>query len=895
MAEGYAAARAITSPFRLPPSLAAPKAQPPPSTIPTDRLATQADHWADGRGVSPALPPPNGYTLQPKPASSSLTTLATQTLINQASHVAAQQQPQQPPPPPPPPPQQQMPPQHPASMHGYGPPPIHARQGGGMPQQQAQPYYYTPAPASGPYHAHQPPLPPMAIPPPPPFAQEVTPTPYFALPKDVHMSQQYAPPASTGYDAQQPNLVPQHPLTAPPPPPHMPIQQSMQMPAYHQLNGTIPPPPHPSASASAPSYSRNSGSGFVQRQVRTTSMVPPNSAIDQSIPRIEQLGLSNPGPPPRAPSVRPDYYLSDQDGPPNKLSVMHPDQRTLANLREAAYSGPNDMYKKIAWAKQVLKFVERQQSISRNSSRITDQTLVRWTDEALNLILSSAASSTPVPLALYFRGDLSSTGSFPSYRSKDSSAAFRDFEAASNGGLVKAWFRIGRAYEDFGDVRRAVNAYERGVEKGDCGSTYRLAMAYLLGQIGVMADAGKALALLRRAADAADVDTPQPPYILGLLLNGEFETAGAKLPQGVVPLNVEEAKWRIERAAYLAFGPAQYKMGYAYEYATLGCLFDPFLSVQYYALASQNGEVEADMALSKWYLCGFEGSFEKNEALAVTFAEKAAHRGLPSAEFALGYFSEVGISGPINLELAKRWYQRAAGRGNEDAQQRLEALQGSEENVLSRVDHESQLDQKLVRKRTQAQARSDEQKSRLAQTYARASAGSVQGGRGYGGTASAPPSQQAAYQSPRLSQSNGSSDTSVNTTPQMPSSPGTGSIRGRTRSDTLKQVEAAAAQAAGWGPRPMPNRNNTEASSSLQTSPAMGRLLQDGSANPNAGSGGANGLRRPSSTLPPSNSSTGGAPQRQEIATHMALNKPTTFAEMGIATTKAKKDECTIM
>lgn len=35
--------------------------------------------------------------------------------------------------------------------------------------------------------------------------------------------------------------------------------------------------------------------------------------------------------------------------------------------------------------------------------------------------------------------------------------------------------------------------------------------------------------------------------------------------------------------------------GFAYEYATLGCLFDPLLSVQYYALASQNGEVEADM------------------------------------------------------------------------------------------------------------------------------------------------------------------------------------------------------------------------------------------------------------------------------------------------------------
>lgn len=77
-----------------------------------------------------------------------------------------------------------------------------------------------------------------------------------------------------------------------------------------------------------------------------------------------------------------------------------------------------------------------------------------------------------------------------------------------------------------------------------------------------------------------------------------------------------------------------------------------------YALASQSGEVEADMALSKWYLCGSEGNFEKNEALAVTFAEKAASRSLPSAEFALGYYREVGINGQKDIEQAKRWYAR---------------------------------------------------------------------------------------------------------------------------------------------------------------------------------------------------------------------------------------------
>lgn len=43
-------------------------------------------------------------------------------------------------------------------------------------------------------------------------------------------------------------------------------------------------------------------------------------------------------------------------------------------------------------------------------------------------------------------------------------------------------------------------------------------------------------------------------------------------------------------------------MGWAYEHAQLGYLFDPFMSVQYYSLASQQGDAEADMALSKWFV-----------------------------------------------------------------------------------------------------------------------------------------------------------------------------------------------------------------------------------------------------------------------------------------------------
>ena len=66
------------------------------------------------------------------------------------------------------------------------------------------------------------------------------------------------------------------------------------------------------------------------------------------------------------------------------------------------------------------------------------------------------------------------------------------------------------------------------------------------------------------------------------------------------------------------------------------------------------------MALSKWFLCGAEGCFSANEDLAFTFADKAARKGLATAEFALGYYLELGIGCRKDIEAAKKWYSKAS-------------------------------------------------------------------------------------------------------------------------------------------------------------------------------------------------------------------------------------------
>jgi TPR repeat protein len=175
-------------------------------------------------------------------------------------------------------------------------------------------------------------------------------------------------------------------------------------------------------------------------------------------------------------------------------------------------------------------------------------------------------------------------------------------------------------------------------------------MAHLLGQLRLAPNPTIALPLLRTASDISTIDFPQPAYLYGMLLSNELSLPQPIPPDLILPSSSSsspsytaqqsQALEAISRAAYLCHAPAQYQLGFIYEHASLNCSYDPLMSVQWYSLASQGGEVEADMALSKWFLCGAEGHFGKNEKLARTFAEKSARKGHLNGCFAMGYYYE---------------------------------------------------------------------------------------------------------------------------------------------------------------------------------------------------------------------------------------------------------------
>lgn len=374
--------------------------------------------------------------------------------------------------------------------------------------------------------------------------------------------------------------------------------------------------------------------------------------------------------------------------PPNVPPSDEEFEATLENARTLVLNS-NDPEMQLAWASDALVYVgvcadneERIVAAKPHAARPSTPRIEHQLKmDAMNIVTFLADQHHPK--AEFLRGMWLEWGRCG--QREDKKEAFRCYSRAADRGYARAEYRIGMLYESYNDPIKALRHYHRGVDAGDAASCYRLGMMTLRGQHGQPQDFAKGIDLIKRSALAADENAAQGAYVYGSLLAKQLPQI--EVPENFLPPDERQARINIEKAAYLKFAKAQLKMGSAYELGSLGCDFNPALSVHYNALAAKQGEAEAEMALSKWFLVGSEGLFPKNEELAYTYAERAAQSGLATAEFALGYFSEIGMYVPVDLEKAMDWYQKASKHGNEDARGRVEGL--SRKQVLNRKDHEN--------------------------------------------------------------------------------------------------------------------------------------------------------------------------------------------------------------
>ncbi|EGC42863.1 chitin synthase activator [Histoplasma capsulatum var. duboisii H88] len=424
-----------------------------------------------------------------------------------------------------------------------------------------------------------------------------------------------------------------------------------------------------------------------QQYPNRTSSVPNQGYPQDDRSYSDAYGQEAYGQPLQSLSERPNFspFPVLRNPPPN---VPPTDDQREANLESGriAVLNSSDPEMQLAWAQDALSYVE---VAMQNEIRMaafqpprpqTPQIERQLKTDAINVVSFLAEQSHP--RALFIKAMWLEFGKF-GFR-VDKKEAFLCYSQASEKGYARAEYRMGMQFENSGEPLKAIKHYERGVSLGDSASNYRLGMMILLGQHGQRQDYAAGLDHIRYAAQTCDENAPQGAYVYGMLLARELPQV--VVPDEYLPYDLNAARINIEKAAYHGFAKAQVKMGAAYELCQLGCDFNPALSLHYNALAARQGEPEAEMAISKWFLCGHEGLFEKNDEMAYTYAKRAAQSGLATAEFALGYFHEIGIYVPVNIKEARVWYAKAAARGNKDASSRIESI--SRSKTLSRKDHE---------------------------------------------------------------------------------------------------------------------------------------------------------------------------------------------------------------
>ncbi|ORY66420.1 uncharacterized protein BCR38DRAFT_408361 [Pseudomassariella vexata] len=275
------------------------------------------------------------------------------------------------------------------------------------------------------------------------------------------------------------------------------------------------------------------------------------------------------------------------------------------------------------------------------------------------------------PFAQYYLADGYASGLFNKGK-EDYNAAFPLFVLAAKHGHAESGYRAGLCYE-FGwgcrkDPAKAVQFLRTAASKSHPGAMTRLGKACLSGDLGENRYR-EGLKWLKRATETADNIYNAAPYHLGAL----YETGYGE----DIFKDEGYAAELFTQAAELGHPEANFRMGDAYEHGKLNCPRDPALSVHFYTGAAERGHPAAMMGLCAWYLVGAEPVLEKDEEEAYEWARRSADLDYVKAQYAVGYFTEMGIGCRRDILEANVWYVKAADAGDERAKQRLAAIRAA--------------------------------------------------------------------------------------------------------------------------------------------------------------------------------------------------------------------------
>ncbi|KAI8925311.1 hypothetical protein BC831DRAFT_461519 [Entophlyctis helioformis] len=464
------------------------------------------------------------------------------------------------------------------------------------------------------------------------------------------------------------------------------LQPALQPPL--QFRPMMPRPPFPRPMGVAPVQPQMPMPQMPMQPQMPPSQPPSLQQMPQQMPPLAPPGTYwNPMPNPQAAALaRNDSdnmsVRSDATAMPQSLiddAVAAQGAESLESFRKRAKKSKDlEMY--VELAKRLIQLADdlptrlagHPPKKIRKNQDLLNQEAVQW--------LQKAAAGLGIgkpghPEALFLLADCYGSGALG--LAIDHDRAFNLYAQSAKQNHPGATYRAAVSYEVGAgtkrDAPRAIQFYRKAAALGDTAAMFKLGMILLHGLLGQPQNAREGVTLLKRAASQADETTPHALHELASLYEGNVPN----LTNVVIP-DPAYAYELFLQSAKLGYAPSQTKLGLAHEYGHLGLAVEPRRSIAWYSKAAEQGDPEAELALSGWYLTGStEGSAEvlrQSDQEAYLWARKAADKGLAKAEYAVGYFLENGVGIRADVDEARRWYMRAAAQSNKRAIQRLTEL-----------------------------------------------------------------------------------------------------------------------------------------------------------------------------------------------------------------------------
>lgn len=247
---------------------------------------------------------------------------------------------------------------------------------------------------------------------------------------------------------------------------------------------------------------------------------------------------------------------------------------------------------------------------------------------------------------------------------QDTGKALDWYRRAAAIGNPYSMTHIGNAYASGKGVRRddaeAVKWYQKAVAGGGAFGMWKLADMYLAGRGGLNRDYGKAADLYRRAADKGESAGFNGLAVLHL--NG-----WGVVKDDTMAVQMYRKSMDLDDPRGIAGTALMHQLGRG------GVTQDLAKARELYERAAARNDNMALNNIAFFYLNGWAG-IQKDPTKALELWTRAADRDYSRSMFHLGSIYKEGRFVPQDLQLARKWYERAASFGDEAAKKELAGM-----------------------------------------------------------------------------------------------------------------------------------------------------------------------------------------------------------------------------